>query len=181
MPLWETVVDLDAQAQVVRRRRYGVIEAIDGRVTSVRFRPLPKRVTLPEALVWGPWRHRRWQSDCCRLYFNQPRQFPNFLSLPYLFSGNRTCLATIYAALAALDEVARIKRSDAILADVQNYRISPRLLARQGWEPHKPRRWSRHYIKRFYGEYGSRPMGGPALEEQILAHSASEASCQPVG
>ena len=41
MPLWETVVDLTAQADVVRRRRYGVIELRDGRLASIHFRPLP--------------------------------------------------------------------------------------------------------------------------------------------
>ncbi len=153
MPLWETVIDLEAHADVIRRRRYGVIEAREGRVTSIRFRPLPKWVTLPQAIVFGPRRHRRWSADCCRLYFNQPRRFANFLALPYMVSGCGTRLATIYAALAALDEVARIKRSDAILADVQNDRIGPRLLERHGWQPHAPSRRHRNYIKRFYGEY----------------------------
>jgi hypothetical protein len=52
-----------------------------------------------------------------------------------------------------LDEIARLKRSDALLCDVSNWRISERLMARFGWEPHCPSRWHRHYIKRFYGEY----------------------------
>lgn len=55
--------------------------------------------------------------------------------------------------LAALDEIARIKQTDALLADVLNFRISPRMLARYGWASHKPSRWHRHYIKRFYGSY----------------------------
>jgi hypothetical protein len=55
-----------------------------------------------------------------------------------------------------LDEVARLKASDAILCDVWNWRISDRLLARWGWQPHKPDRWHRHFIKRFYGVYPPR-------------------------
>lgn len=160
MPLWETVVDLESQADMIRRRRYGVIEAREGRLVAIHFRPWPKLVMLPEALFFGPRRHARWSADCCRLWFNQPRRFLNYLALPYMVSGCGTRLATFYAALDALDEVARIKRSDAILADVQNYRISPRFLERQGWQPHAKSRWHRNYIKRFYGEYSAGGLTG---------------------
>jgi hypothetical protein len=153
MPFIETIHDFTAGADVIRRRRYGIIEAAAGRIVAVHFRPWPKWASLPEAIFWGGWRHRRWEADCCRLYFNQPLRFANFLAVPYVLSGRRTKLSTCHVALAALDEIARIKRSDAILADVLNSRISPRFLARQGWEAHKPSRWHRHYIKRFYGEF----------------------------
>ena len=162
MPLFESLDFLanpavfDAAAGVIRRRRYGVIEAIDGRLSALRFRPWPKWVSLPEAMFLGNWHHAHRQADRCRLYFNQPRRFSNFLAVPYILCGRGTRLSTIHAALAALDEIARIKQTDALLADVLNFRISPRLLARQGWAPHKPSRWHRHYIKRFYGEYPSR-------------------------
>jgi len=148
--------DFDAAAGVIRVRRYGVIEAVDGRLVAVRFRPWPKWVSLPEALFFGNRYHDRRRADRCRVYFNQPRRFSNFLAVPYLLCGRGTRLATVHAALAALDAVARIKRSDALLADVLNFRISPRLLARYGWVSHKPSRWHRHYVKRFYGEYPER-------------------------
>jgi hypothetical protein len=157
MPLFQTITDLIANADVVRRRRYGVIESSAGRLVSIRFRPFPKWASLPEVVFWGERRHRHWSADHCRLYFNQPLRFLNFLAVPYAVSGRGTKLATIYAALEALDEVARIKRTDAVLADVLNSRISDRFLARQGWMPHKPSRWHRHFIKRFYGEYSARP------------------------
>jgi len=155
MPLFETVIDLAAGADVIRRRRYGVIETAAGRLTAVRFRPFPKWANLLDVFWFGRWQHqsRRAGSDRCRLYFNQPRRFSNFLAVSYMVSGRGTRLETVYAALAALDEIARIKRTDALLADLINSRVSPRLLARQGWQPHKPSRWHRHYIKRFYGEY----------------------------
>jgi hypothetical protein len=153
VPLFEIVNDLSSGAEVIRRRRYGVVEAVAGRFAAVHYRPFPKWISLPEVLYWGASRHRRWEADCCRLYFNQPRRFSNFLAVPYIVSGRNTTLATFYAALDALDEIARIKRTDALLADVLNPRISARLLARRGWSPHKPSRWHRHYIKRFYGEY----------------------------
>ena len=62
-------------------------------------------------------------------------------------------MATVCRALAVLDEIARLKQSDAILCEVANWRISREMLARFGWVPHCPSRWHRHYIKRFYGEY----------------------------
>jgi hypothetical protein len=46
-----------------------------------------------------------------------------------------------------------IKRSDALLCDVLNERISDRLLQRWGWERHVLDSPRRHHIKRFYGEY----------------------------
>ena len=153
MPLFETVTDLAAGTEAIRRRPYGIVEAVEGRLFAIHFRPFPKWISLPEVLYWGASRHRRWEGDCCRLFFNQPRRFSNFLAVPYVVSGRGTTLATFYAALDALDEIARIKRTDALLADVLNPRISPRFLARRGWSPHKPSRWHRHYIKRFYGEY----------------------------
>ena len=74
-------------------------------------------------------------------------------ALKYVVSQRDCTLATIHEASNVLDRVARVKQSDAILCDVWNPRISDRLLARWGWEPHKPARWHRHYIKRFYGVY----------------------------
>jgi hypothetical protein len=78
---------------------------------------------------------------------------PNFLALKYVVSTGGTSYATFRAALNVLDLVAELKRTDAIVCDVANLRISDRLLARLGWQPHKPRRWHRNYIRRFYGVY----------------------------
>jgi hypothetical protein len=154
MHCWfETVTDLAADAEVVRRRRYGVIEVADGRFRRLRLRPLPRLSTLTDVLLWGHWFHRGRPGDRCWLYYNQPRSFPNFLALKYLVSTRRTTMATIHTALAVLDEIARLKRADALLCDVTNLRISDRIMARHGWEPHKPQRWHRNFIKRFYGVY----------------------------
>jgi hypothetical protein len=69
--------------------------------------------------------------------------------------SSRDCtLATFRGALDVLDAIARIKRSDAILCDACNGRISDRLFARWGWVPHTSDRRHRNFIKRFYGEYG---------------------------
>jgi hypothetical protein len=145
--------DLSLAADLIRRRRYGMIEAVNGRLESVRFRPWPKFISLPELTFFGRRYHDLQDADCCRLFYNQPRRYSNYLAVPYILCGRGTRMATIHGALTALDEIARIKRTDALLADVLNYRISPRALARYGWVAHKPSRWHRHYIKRFYGVY----------------------------
>jgi len=152
-PLLETVTDLNRGAEVLRRRRYGVIETAAGRFCRVVLRPLPKLVSIPEIRLLGQWTHRRRALDRCRLYYDQPRRFPNFLAVKYLVSGRGTTVGTMLRALEVLDEIARLKRTDALLCAVINGRFSPRLLARWGWQPHCPAGRQRHYIKRFYGEY----------------------------
>ena len=148
-----TIADLQGDADVVVTRRYGVIEMSAGRLVDVHFRWFPKLVSLPE-LYPVSWRyHARGPADRCRLYFNQPRRLPNFLALKYVVSTQGTRLATFRGALSVLDVIARIKRTDAIVCDASNTRISDRLLARWGWEAHKPQWAHRNYIKRFYGEY----------------------------
>ena len=165
MPLFETVTDLSSGAEVLRRRAYGVIEVAGGRLRRVVLRPFPKLISAPEAILLGTWHHTHRLGDCVRLYYNQPRRFPNFLAVKYIVSARRTRLSTLVRALEALDEIARLKRSDALLCDVGNWRISSRLLARYGWEPHCPSRWHRHYIKRFYGKYPPPARGIGVLEE----------------
>ena len=57
-----------------------------------------------------------------------------------------------------------MKQIDAIVCDAGNIRLSDRVMARLGWEPHKPQRWHRNFIRRFYGVYPSR-----VGEEKVLA------------
>jgi len=153
MPLFDTVADLAQGAETLRRRPYGVIEAVEGRFQRVLLRPLPKIASLPDIRLIGGWRHRRRPGDRIRLYYNQPRRCGNFLVLKYAESARNTSLGTLSRALAVLDEIARLKGSDALLCDAANQRITAELLGRWGWEPYCPSRWHRHFIKRFYGEY----------------------------
>jgi len=153
MPLFESVTDLQAQADVLRRRRYGVIEVEHRQFRRVLLRPWPKIVSAPEVLLLGGWHHRHRDGDRIRLYYNQPHRFSNFLVLKYVVSTRATQMGTLTRALDVLDEIARLKRSDALLCDVGNWRITTRMISRYGWVPHNPSRWHRHYIKRFYGEY----------------------------
>lgn len=153
LPWNETVTELTSCEPAVRRGRYGVIEMERGGLRRLVLRPFPKRVSLLDVLWWGDRYHRQAAGDRCLLFYNQPRACPNYLALTYIRSTRGATLATVTGGLRILDEIARVKRADAILCDVANLRISERVMARWGWEPHKPQRWHRHYIKRFYGQY----------------------------
>ncbi|HZZ71196.1 MAG TPA: hypothetical protein VFE24_03030 [Pirellulales bacterium] len=152
MRLFETITDLKAHAAAIQSRRFGVIEFAGGKWIGVRLRPFPKFASVLQ-VAWGGWTHARVGGDGCRLFYNQPRGCSNFLSLKYIVSGKGTSFASFRGCLEVLDEIARIKRADAIVCDAANFRISDRLLARWGWEPHCPSRWHRNFIKRFYGSY----------------------------
>ena len=166
MPLFETITNLDQAAETLRRRHYGVIEVADGRFRRVLLRPLPKIISMQEILLLGGWRHRGVSGDRIRLYFNRPRRYPNYLVLKYAESARATSFGTLARALAVLDEIARLTRSDALLCDVANGRITSRVLGRWGWTPHCRSRFHRHYIKRFYGEY-------PAVPSWMLSLTAT--------
>lgn len=157
MPFIHRITDLSAEADIVRRRRYGVIEMADGKFVQLSFRPWPKMASLPETRLLGRWQHSRRSGDRCQLYFNQPLSATNYLSLTYIVSNRDTTLATVRGAVCVLEEIAQIKQSDAILCDLDNRRISDRMLDRWGWEPlKKASRWHRQFIKRFYGDFSSR-------------------------
>ena len=166
-PWFETVADLISGADALRHRSYGVIECREGRLSQVRLRPFPKIASVPGIFLFGNWFHRLWPGDRFWLYYNQPLRFPRFLVLRYVVSTRATTFATCLRSLEVLDEVARLKRSDAILCDVANWRISDRLMARWGWEPHCPSSWHRHFIKRFYGEYTAKAGVATAAREPI--------------
>lgn len=166
--LCETVTDLDADADFLRRARYGVIDVQDGRVVAIHLRPWPKFASLL-AVVFGQWYHSHVAGDRMRLYYNQPMGHSSFLALKFALSARNTSLATATKALEVLDAIARIKGSDALLLDAANFRLSDRMMARYGWEAHAPARWHRNYIKRFYPSY---PRLFEAAEEPTLATPA---------
>lgn len=164
MPWFETVTDLTAQAAVVRRRRYGVLEVADRQLVQVRFRPWPTLFAVEEFMAWKEWRRRSAPGDRCWIYFNQPRRFPQFLAVKFLVGTPQVRLATLHEALRLLDQIAQIKGCDALLCDAANVRLSERLMARHGWLPHAPSRWHRNFIRRLY-----EPPPVPQLEPELAA------------
>ena len=153
MPLFETIQDLRRGADQLQRRPYGVIEVQDGALKAVHLRPWPKLVSVAESRWFGLGFKQRADGDVCWLYYNQPRFHRNFLALKYVISTNGASFQTVRMTLTVLDDIARIKNTDAIVCEVRNLRIPDRLLARWGWERHVPSSRRRHFIKRFYGSY----------------------------
>ncbi len=148
--------DWQAGQAEIADQRYGVIETVAGRLVALHFRLWPKLFAWPEFWPVGADYHASGKADRCLLYYNQPRRHSQFLALRYMVSQRGTTFATFRAAVEVLDWIAELKRSDALLCDAANGRLSERLMSRFGWESHKPSRWHRNYIKRFYGQYPAR-------------------------
>ncbi len=102
------------------------------------------------ARVWWDTYFPSGRADRCVLDFHRPWGSPGFLTLDYVRSGPGTSFKSFRRAVAALDEVARIQSSLAIVAHVSTSSISDRLLTRWGWEQHCLQWKGRHWIKRFY-------------------------------
>lgn len=170
------IVNLAAGAAAIRQARYGVIDCQAGRLRHVQLRLWPKWIAVDE-LLWGRLAHRWSRGDRCRIYYNQPLRAGNYLAIKYALSTGDCSLRTMHCCLAVLDQVAWLKRSDALLCDVWNLRISDRFLARYGWQRHLPASWHRHFIKRFYGVYPqhARVAGVPGVtsEESVSLHDSA--------
>ncbi len=151
--LYTTVLDLDRQADLVRHARHGVIEACEGRFRRLILRPWPKLVSLADVFLFGPWFHRRCRRDRCLLYYDQPWGSPNYLAVKYLLAYGGTSYASVVAARRAIDEVARIKGSDALVCHVSNRRLSARIMNRWGWSPLNDSPRCSLFVRRFYGQY----------------------------
>ena len=153
-----------AGAVELKRCPWGLIEAADGELEFVQPRPWPKLVSGWEAFWVGGWKHRRFEQDRVQFWYGQPLGHRRYLVLSYALSRLGTTLQTIRAALRALDEVAVLKRSDAILCEATNSRLSDRVMRFSGFERHLTERCKRHFIRRFYGEYPARAVTALGLE-----------------
>jgi hypothetical protein len=154
MAVWcEKIEDFDAARERLRTRRYGVIETVGGKLAAVHLRPWPKLVSLRELVPLDDRFHAAGKADRCLLYYNQPWRMRNYLALKYIVSTTGTRYPTACAAMKVLDAIAELKQIDAIVCDAANLRITDRLMKRFGYEPHKPQRWHRNFIRRFYGSY----------------------------
>ena len=153
MKLFEKVRRLEGHEDVIRRRRYGTIVVRESKLDSIQFRPWPKLGSVVESIWATGLGKKRIRKDRVVLYYSQPIFHSNFLTLNYIESSWQTSLKSLIRALAMLDQVARIKQSDALLCEVANSRISDRALRWVGWEPQQLQSKKRHWIKRYYGVY----------------------------
>lgn len=152
---FQTITDIKSEEnlELLRRRPYGVIEVVGTELSAIHLRPYPKIVSIAEASWADGWGKNRNQLKRVQLYYNQPLGSRNFLTLKYIVSTLHTKTITLAMAVSVLDWIAMLKQSDAIVTEVSNARLSPRVMDRYGWERHLESSRRPHYIKRFYGEY----------------------------
>ncbi len=126
MPLFETVTDLIEGAETLRRRplwrHRGRRPAGSAACGCVRFRGSS---LSPKSYFWGGCITGRRSGDRIRDLLQPALPIPQLscVALRGLGAG-ATTMATLCRALAVLDEITRLKRSDAILCEVANWRIS---------------------------------------------------------
>lgn len=157
--LFQTVTCAQSDASVLERRSYGIIEVQDQELKAIHLRPFPKIISSMQVRRAEEKKNRNNDlagPDRILLYYNQPRNQPNFLALKYFVSDARSSLATIAVSLSVLDFIAKVKKTDAIVTDITNDKIQDRHLEHFGWERHMPDSCRRHWIKRYYGEYPAR-------------------------
>jgi hypothetical protein len=153
--LFRKCFDLEQCGEQIAAAPYGMIEVWQGSLQFVQLRPWPKLISGVEALWIGGWTHRHLPRDRVQFWYSQPVAHRNFLVLSYAMSALGATTVSIRAALQTLDRIAELKRSDAILCQASNPRLTDRVMRFWGFERHLPHKRGRHYIRRFYGEYPS--------------------------
>lgn len=153
--IFDTVyaANLKSDVEKLRNRPYGMIEVVEGRLVGIQLRPWPKFISGIEAKWADGWGKSRDKKNQSQVFYSQPMAHRNYLTLSYAVTTLQTSWTTLSYSLALLDYIAYLKKSDAILTEVSNVRISNRLMERLGYEQHLLASKKRHYIKRFYGTY----------------------------
>jgi len=176
---FQTITNFAADRELLRRRPYGVIEVAASEPKAVHLRPIPKFVSVIDVLCTGRWYHSGGKGDRCWIYYNQSWSNPRYIAVKYFLSSRDCSLASFNTAQAILDELAELKQCDALVCDAANFRLSPRVMRRYGWEPHAVSRWHRNYIKRFYGTYPTRNRGWGIMRDASNANSLGDMSGLP--
>ncbi len=65
MRLFQSVTDLSRDSEALRRRRYGVIEIVEGGFRRILLRPFPTILVGPEVIWLGQWMHQRARATVC--------------------------------------------------------------------------------------------------------------------
>jgi hypothetical protein len=160
--VYPPIVDVERQGELLQHWRAGRIVTRSGRLHQIERRWFPYKASRLRA--WWDQNRRPARGDQCELYFHQVLGNADFLVVGYVKSRIQTTVATLYCAGLVLDEIARIKGCSAIVAELNNDRLSNRLMHRWGWVNHCANWGGRHFIKRFYGNYPKIP---PVWEERM--------------
>jgi hypothetical protein len=135
-----------ADAPEISSWRYGEIEIIDGRLSAVYGRWLPRITT--QWHVWQDSYNKTLSPDTCRFYYALPIGSPGYLSILYTHSGPKTRYCTFRAGILAIDRIAIAWRCKAIVCQASNERLSERMMNRWGYVRHAFSLGNNHYIKR---------------------------------
>ncbi len=141
-----TATSVEENADRIRLWNYGELELFDGNLLRIYPRWWPRI-----ASEWESFRdstNRSLPTDFCRAYYAFPRRAPGFMSVLYARSGPNTQYKTLYRAVVVMDEIARLRGSDAIVCQTINLRASERLMNRWGYVRHALALGDNHYIKR---------------------------------
>lgn len=140
------IVDLTIQGHRVASMRVGRIVVAGGQLSHVQ-----PRWSIAAASIAGVY----WDNFCgrdkhsrCEIDFHVPRGMPSFLTLDYIRSGRSATYADFRRCVRTLEQIGRIKRSYAIVANITNPAITDRLLTRFGWQQHCLTWKGRHWIRR---------------------------------
>jgi hypothetical protein len=143
--------DIRSSTEALQRWRCGRIVVQQGRLVRVEHRLMCGSASM--AQVWWQIKYGRTDDDLVWLDYHQPLGIPRFLTLDYVRSGTQAGYRSFLAAINLLNEIARIRSAQAIVAHVSNGKISDRFLRRQGWQQHMNDWNGRHWIRRFYDGY----------------------------
>ena len=137
------IVSVDSRAIAVR---YGVVEVHNDHAYQIQRRLLPKMPSIWEAWLDACW--RRLPDNEVRLYYNVPYRCDGFMVLAYARAGSKTSLASFRTGLSVLEEIAKLKRLQAIVCHATNPRLTERVMNYFGYNRHASHLKGYHYIKR---------------------------------
>ncbi|MEQ1825161.1 MAG: hypothetical protein ABL921_04420 [Pirellula sp.] len=131
------------------RWRYGEVETHAGHLVAISGR-------------WWPWLASQWDTwrdaylkdlptDVCRFYYAFPIRSPDFMAVLYTHSGPMTQYKTFCKGVTVLDEIAMMRKVQAVVCQATNERLNERLMRRLGYVRHAFSLGENHYIKRLKG------------------------------
>ena len=140
------VHSIEQNRESLRSWRYGEIEIANGQLTSIYPRWWPRLGSRWES-YWDRY-NRKLPTDFCVAYYAFPRSAPGYMSLLYARSGPSTQYKTIYRAVFTLEQIAKLRNSNAIVCEMISERGTERLMNRWGYVRHALSLGDNHYIKR---------------------------------
>ena len=142
-----SVQSLQGNELRVRTWSFGEIELSHGQLVRIRPR-------------WWPRFGSQWESfqdsyvrtlpeDFLRAYYAFPWRAPGYMTVLYAQSGPRTQYKTLHRAVEAMNEIASLRDTQAIVCQLVNQRGTERLMNRWGYVRHAASLGDNHFIKRF--------------------------------